>query len=389
MREREGCLELPERLRLDLADTFARDRELLADFFERVIRVHADAEAHPEHAFLARRERGQNARRRFAQVRLDRRVDGQDRVLVLDEVAEVAVFLVADGRFEGDRLLRDLQNLADLFERHAELLGELLRRRFAADLVEHLARGTHQLVDRLDHVDRDADGARLVGDRTRDRLPDPPCRIGRELVAAAVLELVDRLHQADIAFLDEIEELQPAVRVFLRDGDHEAEVRLDHLLLRDPRFAFALLHGGDDAAVFLDVETGFGGKRLDLVAKVLHLVALVLGEAHPALALEAADAANPVRIEFVAEILLQEFVARHTVALCETQKAAFETHEALVDRVELLDERLDTVVVEERLFTSSMRSEVSFWYFFSCAAASSSPFSASSTFWSCSLRSFL
>jgi hypothetical protein len=28
---------------------------------------------------------------------LDRRVDGQDRVLVLDEIAEMAVFLVADG----------------------------------------------------------------------------------------------------------------------------------------------------------------------------------------------------------------------------------------------------------------------------------------------------
>jgi hypothetical protein len=33
-------------------------------------------------------------RRRLAQVRLDRRVDRQDRVLVLDEVAEVAVLLV-------------------------------------------------------------------------------------------------------------------------------------------------------------------------------------------------------------------------------------------------------------------------------------------------------
>jgi hypothetical protein len=62
-----------------------------------VIGVHADAEAHAQHAFLARRERGEHARRRLAEVRLDRRVDGQDRVLVLDEIAEMAVFLVADG----------------------------------------------------------------------------------------------------------------------------------------------------------------------------------------------------------------------------------------------------------------------------------------------------
>src|SRR5438067_483827 len=58
-----------------------------------------------------------------------------------------------------------------------------------------------------------------------DRLPDPPGGIGRELVAAAVLELIDRLHQADIAFLDQVEELQAAVGVFLGDRDDEAQVR--------------------------------------------------------------------------------------------------------------------------------------------------------------------
>jgi hypothetical protein len=33
-----------------------------------------------------------------------------------------------------------------------ELFGQLLRRRLAADLVQHLARGADDLVDRLDHV---------------------------------------------------------------------------------------------------------------------------------------------------------------------------------------------------------------------------------------------
>ena len=65
----------------------------------------------------------------------------------------------------------------------------------------------HQSVDRFDHMHRDADGARLVGDCARDRLPYPPCRIGRELEALAVIELLDRADQADIAFLDEIEQL--------------------------------------------------------------------------------------------------------------------------------------------------------------------------------------
>src|SRR6187399_830010 len=103
-------LELAQGLGLDLADALAGDRELLADLFERVVGVHADAEAHAQHPLLARGERGEDARRRLAQVRLDRGVDRQDGVLVLDEVAEVRIFLVADRGLERDRLFRDLQD---------------------------------------------------------------------------------------------------------------------------------------------------------------------------------------------------------------------------------------------------------------------------------------
>jgi hypothetical protein len=104
---------------------------------------------------------------------------------------------------------------------------QFVRRRLAADLVEQLPARAHDLLDRLDHVHRDADGALLIG----DRLPDPPCRVGRELVAAAVLELVDLLHQADVAFQGQIEELQAAVGACLGDRDDEAQVRLHHLVL--------------------------------------------------------------------------------------------------------------------------------------------------------------
>src|SRR5436309_7585309 len=74
-------LQLAQRLRLDLPDALARHAELLPDLFQRMIGVHADAEAHAEHPFLARRQRCQHAGRRLAEVRLDRGVDRQDRVL--------------------------------------------------------------------------------------------------------------------------------------------------------------------------------------------------------------------------------------------------------------------------------------------------------------------
>src|SRR5215210_3504054 len=84
-----GMLQLAQGLRLDLADALAGHRELLADLLEGVVGVHADAEAHAQHALLARGQRCENARRGLTKIALDRRVDGQDRVLVLDEVAEM------------------------------------------------------------------------------------------------------------------------------------------------------------------------------------------------------------------------------------------------------------------------------------------------------------
>ena len=43
-----------------------------------------------------------------------------------------------------------------------------------------------QLVDRLDHMHRNADGARLIGNRPSDRLTDPPGGIGGEFVTAMI-----------------------------------------------------------------------------------------------------------------------------------------------------------------------------------------------------------
>jgi len=84
-------LQLSQRLGFDLPDSLARHRELLADLLQRVVLVHADAESHAKNALLARRQGRQHAGRGFAQVRLDGSVDRQDRVLVLDEIAEVGI----------------------------------------------------------------------------------------------------------------------------------------------------------------------------------------------------------------------------------------------------------------------------------------------------------
>ena len=87
------------------------------------------------------------------------------------------------------------------------------------------------LFELLDDVDRDADRPRLVGERAGDRLADPPGRVGRELEAPAVVELLRRADQAQGPLLDQVEEGQALVAVVLGDRDDQAQVRLDHLLL--------------------------------------------------------------------------------------------------------------------------------------------------------------
>ncbi|SAE83023.1 Uncharacterised protein [Enterobacter cloacae] len=68
---------------------------------------------------------------------------------------------------------------------------------------------------------RNTDGARLVCDRAGDRLTDPPGSIGGELVTTTVFKLIYRFHQTDVAFLNQIQELQATVGVFLGDRDNQ------------------------------------------------------------------------------------------------------------------------------------------------------------------------
>ena len=51
--------ELTQRLGFNLADPFARNRELLADFGKRPIRAHPDAEAQAQYALFAWAKQGE------------------------------------------------------------------------------------------------------------------------------------------------------------------------------------------------------------------------------------------------------------------------------------------------------------------------------------------
>ena len=60
-------------------------------------------------------------------------------------------------------------------------------------------------IDRLDHMDRNTNGASLIGNGTRDALADPPGCIGREFESALGIEFINRTEKSDVSLLNEIE----------------------------------------------------------------------------------------------------------------------------------------------------------------------------------------
>jgi transposase len=135
---------------------------------------------------------------------------------VLDETTEVRILLVADRRFERERLLSDLQDLAHPLEGHAEFFRQFprpARGRSRAGCAGSYARPCWWRLSCAPEC-----GWCAPGRRSSAWSPDgSTTRVGQEFVATAVIEFLNGLHQADVAFLDQVEELQTAVGVFLRD----------------------------------------------------------------------------------------------------------------------------------------------------------------------------
>src|SRR6266487_4621936 len=99
---------------------------------------------------------------------------------------------------------RRSSDLARLLDRQRGLVCDLVERRLAAELHPERALGAVHLLHPLHDVDRHSDRPSLVGERAGDRLTNPPGRVGRELVAAAPVELLDGADEAEGAFLDQI-----------------------------------------------------------------------------------------------------------------------------------------------------------------------------------------
>ena len=166
--------QLRQRLALDLTDALARDAELAPHFLKGARMPILQPEAQADDLALALCQ----AVEHLAELLLEHAEAGcigrDHRRVVLDEIAQLRILFLADGRLQAHRLLRYLLYPAHALGGKAHLLAYLLGGWLAPEVLEQLALDAHQLVDRLHHVHRDADGARLVGDSARDGLTDPP-----------------------------------------------------------------------------------------------------------------------------------------------------------------------------------------------------------------------
>ena len=143
----------------------------------------------------------------------------------------MAVFLLTDRGFERYRLLRDPHDLANLIDRHVQLQRYLVGCRLVAVRVQKLARYLLHFIDRFHHVHGNADGSCLVGNRTGDGLANPPRCIGRKFKTLGVIEFFDRLNEAEVSLLNQVEELHSAAKVTLGDADDQTKVRFGKALL--------------------------------------------------------------------------------------------------------------------------------------------------------------
>src|SRR5437763_12673372 len=164
-----------ERLRLELADAFPRQPELLADRFQRR-RLAVEAEAQLDDPALPLQQIGDRTLDPLAANRVHGLLCRVERRLVGEQVAELRVAVRAEALVERDRVDR-VEGLDDVLDLEARGIGELVDRRLAPELRLQLRGRTVQLDPTLLDVDGNADGLRLVRDRALAGLADPPRRI--------------------------------------------------------------------------------------------------------------------------------------------------------------------------------------------------------------------
>ena len=135
---------------------------------------------------------------------------------ILNEVAQLGISLVTNGLVQRNRLPGVLLDFQHLILGDIHFLRQLIRCGLPAQILQQFPLNPAELINNLHHVHRDTDRSRLIRHGARDRLADPPRRIGGKLIALGVVELLHRTNQPQVALLNQIQKRHAATRVPLR-----------------------------------------------------------------------------------------------------------------------------------------------------------------------------
>ena len=226
--------QLGQGLGLNLTDALARHGKLLPNFLQRVALAILQAKAHFDNLLLAITQGGENVLHLLLEKLVGGRFFGADRIFILDKVPEHrllrVVAIAPHTSVEAADVLLDLHHIFDLIRLHIELFGKLGNGWLAVQVLGEAALGAQQLVNRLHHMDRNTNSARLVGNRTGNRLANPPGGIGAKLKALVWVKLLHCPQQPSVPFLNKIEKIEATTTVPLGNAYHQAHISLGHFV---------------------------------------------------------------------------------------------------------------------------------------------------------------
>src|SRR5438128_2296988 len=108
-------------------------------------------------------------------------------------------------------MLSKSQCLANSLRFQFEALGYLIAARFSGGLIANRPRCARGFVYQRELRRGKPDDATLRVERAGHRLPDPPHCVSGEPETAPPVEFLDRPHQTDVAFLNQIEKGQAPI----------------------------------------------------------------------------------------------------------------------------------------------------------------------------------
>ena len=147
-------------------------------------------------------------------------------MLILNKISKMAILFLPNRRLQRNRFLRYLGDFENALHRQFHFCRHLLRRRLSSEFLNKTSSGAVYPVNGLHHVNRNPDGSGLVGNRPGYGLPNPPGRIGAELIAFSIIKLVHGFNQTQIALLNQIQKLHSSSGIALCNADCQTEIGL-------------------------------------------------------------------------------------------------------------------------------------------------------------------